>query len=151
MATSVWIYESEKDYRIIYPRDTVNSIEMHNGINDIYVKDGQKLWISTTYKHIKDPPRLARSLVHFHENDIGKYLEGDEILVKHGNIKYVPKTNKLEIGLDNFKKLNWQVDRYVGKVLDKGLITTKKYDIDYDQRYYDLTRNKISFILKEIK
>ena len=71
-----------------------------------------------------------------------KYFDGNEILIKHGDLSYDPKKNHLEF-MSRFlrkPKLWINVDRYFG---DK---TKGKEKITSVARFYDLEANRIILI-----
>ena len=92
----------------------------------------------------KERPDLSRSIVHFRNNDISKWEEGDERLVKYEESRYNPKTDKLEFCTRHFRKplLIMRVGRFHGDMPKKCT------EIDWSERFYDTINDRINLVLK---
>lgn len=143
MGTSFYVYENEEELKKLYGQQL--NEEMHCiKIVDMYIKPNDVLWIVEKYDKIKDKPLIGRSIVHFRSASYDEYKKGDEKLVLHDKLRYDPKRSKLQIFPKLLRKPEYEVkvDRYYGNE------KTKKSKIDYDHRYYDLTLDRVNFVLK---
>ena len=89
MATSFYVYSTLKEYQKVYG-DKANSEMFQTKIKDMYVADGEKLWVVTNFTEQAAKPQLNRSIVHFYAGEVAYYKKGDEKLVlegKHGKSK----------------------------------------------------------------
>jgi len=145
MATSIYIFENDKMFNVVY-KDVLEDPLYVMPIIDLYVKQ-DKLWIVTNSNDQKEQPRLSSTLVHFRKGNIKDWEEGDEKLVKHNDIRY------------NHKKLHLE---FFPKFLRKPLLSMRvgrcysdKYKgyskINYDKRYYDFTNDRIILLLEDVK
>ncbi len=141
MATSIYIFDSDKMFNAIY-REHVDDLEHKMPLIDLYVK-GQKLWVVTNSNDMKEQPRLDRSIVHFRKDNAKEWIEGDEKLVLHGKIRYNHKKNQLELFPRFLRKplLSMRVGRFFGN-------KNGKCYIDYNKRYYDFKNDRMIFILE---
>jgi len=159
MATSIYVYQNENQYRIFYPNVTLKDKIFHGKLVDLYVKsfkNSKQLWIITDSEiGRKEKPNLTKSVVHFRTGNCDKFKDGTEKLVCHGKIFYDYKRNKLIIEPRWFDApfAEFQVDRYVGNILHKSSkiidYLNHNYELDYDKRFYDLSRDRINLILYE--
>jgi hypothetical protein len=141
MATTFHVYDSFSTYRSVY-KNKSDSILFETDVKDFYIK-GDKLWIVTNTNLEKERPDLSRSIVHFRNNDISKWEEGDERLVKYEESRYNPKTDKLEFCTRHFRKplLIMRVGRFHG---DKP---KKPVKLDWTYRMYDISLDRINLVL----
>lgn len=144
MATSIYIFDSDRIFKAIY-REHMDDVEYKMPLIDLYVK-GERLWVVTNSNDMKEQPRLTRSIVHFRKDNAKDYVEGDEKLVTHGKVRYNEKRNQLEFFPRLLRKplLSMRVGRYFG-------INEGKCNIDYDKRYYDFKNDRMIFILEDQK
>ena len=143
MATSFYVYDTLKEYKLRYG-DKTNSEMFQTKIKDMYVADGEKLWVVTNFTEEVAKPQLNRSIVHFLAGEVAYYKKGDEKLVVEGKIKYNPKKEWVEIYPRVLR--NPEVFFRIGRLYgDKPVKTTK---INYKHRFYDFTSNRINLILK---
>ena len=143
MATSFYVYDTLKEYKLRYG-DKANSEMFQTKIKDMYVADGEKLWVVTNFTEEVAKPQLNRSIVHFLAGEVAYYKKGDEKLVVEGKIKYNPKKEWVEIYPRVLR--NPEVFFRIGRLYgDKPVKTTK---INYKHRFYDFTSNRINLILK---
>jgi|TARA_R110000824_G_scaffold72633_1_gene185249 hypothetical protein len=143
MASSIYIYETIKDYNKIY-KGVRNDPTRESFLIDLFVKD-KKLLIVTETSKLKERPELTKSLVHFRNGSLGKYEDGTEKLVHYCSLKFNNRKTKLEIIPRFLRKpeLELRVDRFYGDT------TKRKINIDYTKRYYDLIFDRINLILVE--
>lgn len=158
MATSIYVYQNLKQYQIFYTKPMLENNIFHDELVDLYIKEfknDKQLWIITNGKiGEKERPNLSKSMVNFRGGTCDKFKDGTEVLVKHGNIFYNYKTNKLIIDPHWLGEslVELHVDRYVGESLHKSSklldYFNPNFEIDYDNRFYDLSRDRINLILK---
>jgi hypothetical protein len=143
MGTSIYVYETESEYLRHY-KGMNNEIMFSAPILNIFLKPNKKLWIVSKISKNKERPQLGRSIVHFINGSIDEYVNGDEIPVKN-NIVYNPKKNKIEFfpKILRSPELEIRVDRFYGDNLKK------KTDLDVSKRYYDISRDRLNFILQD--
>ncbi len=141
MATTFHVYDSFSTYRKIYDKKS-DSILFEADITDCYIK-GEHLWIVTNTNLEKERPQLNRTIVHFRNNDISKYEEGDEKLVKYKESRYNPKNDQIEFCTRRFRKpmMVMRVGRFHG---DKP---KKPVKLDWTYRLYDITSDRVNLVL----
>lgn len=130
----------------------------HGKLVDLYVKnfkDHKQLWIVTDSEiGKKEKPNLTKSRVIFRTGNCEKFRDGTERIVKHGSIFFDYKRRKLVIEPRWLEEslAEFNVDRYIGKSLQKinKILDyfNPNFAIDYDNRFYDLSRDRINLILK---
>ena len=143
MATSFYVYSTLKEYQKVYG-DKANSEMFQTKIKDMYVAEGEKLWVVTNFTEEVAKPQLNRSIVHFLAGEVAYYKKGDEKLIIDGKIAYNAEAEVVEIFPRVLRKptLFFRVGRFYG---DRPVKTTK---INYKHKYYDFTSNRINLILK---
>ena len=141
MATTFHVYDSFSTYRAVY-KNKSDSILFETDVKDFYIK-GDKLWIVTNTNLEKERPDLSRSIVHFRNNDISKWEEGDEKLVKYDESRYNPKTDQIEFCTRRFRKpmMVMRVGRFHGDKPKKPL------KLDWTYRMYDISLDRINLVL----
>ena len=142
MGTSIYVYETESEYLRHY-KGVDNEIMYSAPILNIFLKPDKKLWIVSKISKHKERPQLGRSIVHFINGSIDEYVAGDEVPVKN-NISYNPKKNKIEFFPKKLRspELEIRVDRFYGDNLKKKAV------LDSSMRYYDISRDRLNFILQ---
>ena len=142
MGTSIYVYETESEYLRHY-KGVDNEVMYSAPILNIFLKPDKKLWIVSKISKHKERPQLGRSIVHFVNGNADEYVAGDEIVVKN-NISYNPKKNKIEFFPKKLRspELEIRVDRFYGDN------PKKKSVLDSSMRYYDISRDRLNFILK---
>lgn len=143
MATSSHIFETLGEFERIYGEKFYQP-EYNTKLIDLYVK-GDKLWIVTNTNDQKQQPQLHRTLVHFRNNTISDWEEGDEKLVLHNKMRVNFETGNIEFFPRFLRKplLVLRYGRYYGKKQHK------KRKIDFDLRCYDFHNDRMIFILKD--
>ena len=118
MGSSIYIYSNIDEY-IKYYGIKINEGKPTNNtslrILDIYLK-GDKLYFIIESNKMLGRPDTSKSYVIIDEGMKEKYFDGNEILIKHGDLSYDPKKNHLEF-MSRFlrkPKLWINVDRYFG-------------------------------------
>jgi hypothetical protein len=141
MATSIYVYDCKETYEKMY-KDFQEDKLRECPLLDLYVKGEQLLVVTNTSMH-KEQPRMERTIVHFRNGDLGKWESGTEKLVKFGSLYYNHNKNKLDIFPKFLRKpeLQLRVDRYYGE-------KTKRKEINYAYRYYDLMMDRINLVLE---
>ena len=142
MASSIYIYEDYREYQKVYGNYS-DSVIHQTDLIDMFIK-GEKLWVVTNTNHLKERPRLTKSVVHFRNGSADEYMEGDELCVTYDKIRYNSKNNMLEIFPRFLRKplFSVKVDRFYGQKV-KG-----KKPIDYTYRFYDMTRDRINLVIE---
>tara|TARA_Y100000296_G_C5131566_1_gene235839 strand:+ start:67 stop:510 length:444 start_codon:yes stop_codon:yes gene_type:complete len=144
MGTSIYVYKTEKEYLNHYKR--MDQEVMYSApIIDIFLKEDKKLWVVSKISKHKERPQLGRSIVHFINGTIFDYANGQEIAIEKNNIRYNPKKGVVEFFPKKLRKaeLEIKVDRFYGDELKK------KTNIDNTKRYYDISRDRMNFILQD--
>ena len=85
MATSFYVYDTLKEYKLRYA-DKVESELFQTKIKDMYVTEDKKLWVVTNFTEKAAKPQLNRSIVHFYAGEVAYYKKGDEQLIVDGKI-----------------------------------------------------------------
>ena len=113
-------------------------------ILDIFLKPNKKLWVVSKITKNKERPQLGRSIVHFVNGTVFEYSDGDERPIRHNSITYNPKKNKVEIFPKKLRDAElWiKVDRFY------GMPPNKKVVLDQSKRFYDISRDRLNFIVK---
>ena len=143
MGTAIYVYENTDQYLTQYKRlDT--EVMFSAPLISIFLKPNSKLWIVTKITKHKERPQLGRSIVHFVNGTTHEYKEGDEIKMKPTDVKYNPKSGKVEFLPKRLRKatLEIRVDRFYGEQ------PKSKKTVDNLQSYYDVTRDRLNFILQ---
>ena len=140
MATSIYIYESLKEYNKIYGFDRGDKMR-ETKLIDLYIREGKLFVVTNTSLH-KEQPSLEKSIVHFRNKSLGEWENGEEKLVLHESLKFNQKKNKLEIFPRFLRKplLALRVDRFYGE-------SVKNKKIDYGHRFYDLFMDRINLVM----
>lgn len=143
MASAIYVYENEEEFKNFYKGYTEDSFKTLK-IIDMYIHDNDKLWVVTNTNDEKERPMLQKSLCHFRNGNIDEYKTENTVLVLFEKIKFDYKKSKLKFFPRFLRspKLTWKVDRYFGDGKPKCNI------IDYDHRYYDFETDRINLILK---
>ncbi len=144
MATDVFVYGDLRHYSGHYPLGT--TMFQETPVYDMYIKPRAHLWIVTQTNVAKEAPTLERTIVHFRNGSVDKWLEGDEILLHDANLRYNYKKQLLVCG-----KHEIRVNRYIGnKITQPNKILTflrSKVPLYYRYRWYDMTRDRLNLIL----
>ena len=144
MGTSIYVYETEEEYRKIYHR--IDKEMMHSApILDIFMKEDKKLWVVTKITKNKERPQLGRSIVHFVNGTILDYSDGKEKPILKNSVMFNPKgIGKVEFFPKKLRgaELEIKVDRFYGTP------PRKKVVLDQSKRFYDISRDRLNFIVK---
>ena len=144
MGTSIYVYESEKEYLRHYHR-LDKEVMFSAPILDIFMKEDKKLWVVSKISKHKERPQLGRSIVHFVNGTVFEYSEGDERPILHNSIAFNPKKSRIEFFPKKLRsaELEIRVDRFY------GMPPNKKMYLDQTKRFYDISRDRINFILQK--
>jgi len=144
MGTSFYLYENIGELEKVYGQQLKEETHCIK-ITDMYLKPNDVLWILEKYEKIKERPRIGRSIVHFRNTSFDDYKTGDERLILHDKLLFNIKRNKIQAYPKLLRKPSYEVkvDRYYGNKLNKNR------KIDYNNRYYDLTMDRVNFVLKD--
>ena len=143
MGTSIYIYESEKEYLRIYHRMD-KEVMFSAPILDIFMKEDKKLWVVTKITKNKERPQLGRSIVHFVNGTVFDYSDGKERPVLKNSVAFNPKKGRVEFFPKKLRdaELEIKVDRFYGTP------PNKKVFLDQSKRFYDISRDRLNFIVK---
>jgi len=147
MGTSIYVYETEKEYLRHYHRMD-KEIMFSAPILDIFMKEDKKLWVVTKISKHKERPQLGRSIVHFVNGTVFDYSDGKERRIggstNRKDMAYNPKKNHVEFFPKKIRspELEIRVDRFY------GIMPKKKVFLDQSKRFYDISRDRLNFIVK---
>ena len=143
MGTSIYVYATEKEYLKIYHRID-KEVMFSAPILDIFLKEDKKLWVVTKITKHKERPQLGRSIVHFVNGTVFEYSDGKERPILKNSITFNPKKGRVEFFPKKLRsaELEIKVDRFY------GVPPTRKVVLDQSKRFYDISRDRINFIVK---
>ena len=143
MGTSIYVYESEKEYLKQYHR-LDKEVMFSAPILDIFMKEDKKLWVVTKITKNKERPQLGRSIVHFVNGTVFDYSDGKERPILKNSVVFNPKEGRVEFFPKKLREAElWiKVDRFY------GMPSNKKVVLDQSKRFYDVSRDRINFIVK---
>ena len=146
MGTAIYVYESEKEYLTHYHRMD-KEIMFSAPILDIFLKPDKKLWVVSKITKNKERPQLGRSIVHFVNGTVFDYSDGNERRIMHNSISFNPKKGRVEFFPKKLRsaELEIRVDRFY------GMPPNKKVYLDQTKRFYDISRDRLNFILQHEK
>ena len=146
MGTSIYVYESEKEYLRHYHR-LDKEVMFSAPILDIFLKPDKKLWVVSKITKHKERPQLGRSIVHFVNGTVFEYSDGNERPILHNSIAFNPKKSRIEFFPKKLRsaELEIRVDRFYGAP------PNKRAYLDQTKRFYDISRDRLNFILKHEK
>ena len=143
MGTAIYVYETEKEYLKIYHRMD-KEVMFSAPILDIFLKPDKKLWVVSKVTKNKERPQLGRSIVNFVNGTVFEYSNGDERQILKNSVVFNPKKGRVEFFPKKLREAElWiKVDRFYG-MPPKG-----KVILDQSKRFYDVSRDRINFIIK---
>jgi len=143
MGTAIYVYETEKEYLKIYHRMD-KEVMFSAPILDIFLKPDKKLWVVSKVTKNKERPQLGRSIVNFVNGTVFEYSNGDERPILKNSVVFNPKKGRVEFFPKKLREAElWiKVDRFYG-MPPKG-----KVILDQSKRFYDVSRDRINFIVK---
>ena len=143
MGTAIYVYETEKEYLKIYNRMD-KEVMFSAPILDIFLKPDKKLWVVSKVTKNKERPQLGRSIVNFINGTVFEYSNGDERPILKNSVVFNPKKGRVEFFPKKLREAElWiRVDRFYG-MPPKG-----KVYLDQSKRFYDVSRDRINFIVK---
>ena len=143
MGTSIYVYETEQEYRRIYHRMD-KEVMFSAPILDIFLKPDKKLWVVSKVTKNKERPQLGRSIVNFVNGTVFEYSNGDERPILKNSGVFNPKKGRVEFFPKKLREAElWiKVDRFYG-MPPKGKVV-----LDQSKRFYDVSRDRINFIVK---
>ena len=146
MGTSIYVYETEEEYLRHYNR-LDKEVMFSAPILDIFLKPDKKLWVVSKISKHKERPQLGRSIVHFVNGTVFDYSEGDERPIRHNSITFNPKKGRIEFFPKKLRsaELEIRVDRFYGAP------PNKRAYLDQTKRFYDISRDRLNFILQHEK
>jgi len=143
MGTAIYVYETEKEYLKIYHRMD-KEVMFSAPILDIFLKPDKKLWVVSKVTKNKERPQLGRSIVNFVNGTVFEYSNGDERPILKNSVVFNPKKGRVEFFPKKLREAElWiRVDRFYG-MPPKGKVV-----LDQSKRFYDVSRDRINFIVK---
>ena len=143
MGTAIYVYETEKEYLKIYHRMD-KEVMFSAPILDIFLKPDKKLWVVSKVTKNKERPQLGRSIVNFVNGTVFEYSNGDERPILKNSVVFNPKKGRVEFFQKKLREAElWiRVDRFYG-MPPKGKVV-----LDQSKRFYDVSRDRINFIVK---
>ena len=143
MGTAIYVYETEKEYLKIYNRMD-KEVMFSAPILDIFLKPDKKLWVVSKVTKNKERPQLGRSIVNFINGTVFEYSNGDERPILHNSVVFNSKKGRVEFFPKKLRdpELWVKVDRFYGTPPNKKVI------LDQSKRFYDVSRDRINFIVK---
>ena len=143
MGTAIYVYETEKEYLKIYHRMD-KEVMFSAPILDIFLKPDKKLWVVSKVTKNKERPQLGRSIVNFVNGTVFEYSNGDERPILKNSVVFNPKKGRIEFFPKKLREAElWiKVDRFYG-MPPKGKVV-----LDQSKRFYDVSRDRINFIVK---
>jgi len=143
MGTAIYVYETEKEYLKIYHRMD-KEVMFSAPILDIFLKPDKKLWVVSKVTKNKERPQLGRSIVNFVNGTVFEYSNGDERPILKNSVVFNPKKGRVEFFPKKLREAElWiKVDRFYG-MPPKGKVV-----LDQSKRFYDVSRDRINFIVK---
>jgi len=143
MGTAIYVYETEKEYLKIYHRMD-KEVMFSAPILDIFLKPDKKLWVVSKVTKNKERPPLGRSIVNFINGTVFEYSNGDERPILKNSVVFNPKKGRVEFFPKKLREAElWiKVDRFYG-MPPKGKVV-----LDQSKRFYDVSRDRINFIVK---
>ena len=143
MGTSIYVYETEKEYLQQYHRID-KEVMFSAPILDIFMKEDKKLWVVTKITKNKERPQLGRSIVHFVNGTVFDYSDGKERPILKNSVVFNPKKGRVEFFPKKLRdaELEIKVDRFYGTPPNKKVV------LDQSKRYYDISRDRMNFIVK---
>tara|TARA_B100000749_G_C18210141_1_gene375700 strand:- start:142 stop:588 length:447 start_codon:yes stop_codon:yes gene_type:complete len=143
MGTAIYVYETEKEYLKIYNRMD-KEVMFSAPILDIFLKPDKKLWVVSKVTKNKERPQLGRSIVNFVNGTVFEYSNGDERPILKNSVVFNPKKGRVEFFPKKLREAElWiRVDRFYG-MPPKGKVV-----LDQSKRFYDVSRDRINFIVK---
>ena len=143
MGTAIYVYETEKEYLKIYHRMD-KEVMFSAPILDIFLKPDKKLWVVSKVTKNKERPQLGRSIVNFVNGTVFEYSNGDERQILKNSVVFNPKKGRVEFFPKKLREAElWiRVDRFYG-MPPKGKVV-----LDQSKRFYDVSRDRINFIIK---
>ena len=144
MGTSIYVYETEKEYLRHYHR-LDKEVMFSAPILDIFMKEDKKLWVVSKISKHKERPQLGRSIVHFVNGTVFDYSDGKERPILKNSVVFNSKKGRVEFFPKKLRsaELEIRVDRFY------GMPPNKKMYLDQTKRFYDISRDRINFILQK--
>ena len=123
MGTSIYVYETEKEYLRHYHR-LDKEVMFSAPILDIFMKEDKKLWVVTKITKNKERPQLGRSIVHFVNGTVFDYSDGKERRIIHNSIAFNSKKGRVEFFPKKLRSAElWiKVDRFYGMPSNKNVV-----------------------------
>ena len=143
MGTAIYVYETEKEYLTQYHRID-KEVMFSAPILDIFMKPDKKLWVVSKITKHKERPQLGRSIVHFVNGTVFEYSDGKERPILKNSVIFNSKKGRVEFFPKRLRdpELWIKVDRFY------GMPPNKKVYLDQTKRFYDISRDRINFIIR---
>ena len=149
MASSIYFYKSLEEYHSFY-KGLDDQLIYHIPIVDMFIDaEKEKLFVITNQDDkVKGNIEFFRSIVHVrNENWKEKMFESEFNIecVQHGKVIYNDATGYIEFFPRFLRKP--RMAQHADRCLGGG--QGKKYEINYDYKFYDYAANRINLILSE--
>jgi len=141
MSTSFYVYETLDEYKRLN-KQFVNNPLYHTKLIDMYIIPNLKIILITHTNDQKERINLTKTTIHARNGFLPDELKHAQI-VNYGKIFFDVKKSKLLINPKFLRKAQYiqKVDRYFGER------TTGKQKINYEFRFYDFVRDRVSLVL----
>jgi hypothetical protein len=148
MGISMHVYSDLNEY-ILRNSDRVDGKRKINESSlkllDMIVTPDDKILVVLDCEKYFDRPDVSRSIACYQKNNISKYMNGEERLVKYEDVEYNPKNDNITFFPKFIGKsgIFFKIGRFWGDRPEK------KTKIDWEYKFYNLSMNKIDLILKK--
>lgn len=142
MATAFYVYSDMNMYNRINKGFTDDPIR-HAILIDLFILDYDHIIVLTNTNNLKERPNLKRTIIHVRNGVLSDELKAKSKCVLYKKITFDAKHNNLLFFPRFLRKplYKTRVDRYFGD------ISTKKHIINYEHRFYDFVRDRISLVI----
>lgn len=142
MATSFYVYSNMEMYNKINKGFTDDPMR-HATLIDLFILNDKHIIVVTNTNNLKERINLSRTIIHVRNGVIPEELKAQCKCVLYKKVTFDAKHNKLLFFPRFLRKPLYvtRVDRYFGNT------STKKHKINYDYRFYDFVRDRISLVI----
>jgi hypothetical protein len=150
MGISVHVYDTVDEYVLRNKHTVSDKLKVNEtalSLLDIWITPDDKLMVVCNCERFFDRPDVSRSISCFQKNNIHKYLNGDEKLVKYDDVSFDPKTENVQFFKKRLRKapIFFKVGRFWGEKPRKTMT------IDWSKKFFNIASNRIEFILYDPK
>lgn len=151
LASSIYVYKNMEEFLMYYAGKEEQLIHKIP-IIDMFVEPKlKKLFVITNQDIINEKKNNIdwfRTIVHIRNEefipDMFARKEFNPLTVQHGKLIFDGKTGYIDFFPRKFRKALYgqHVDRFIG-----GMKNRKRYQLEYEHRYYDFLQDRINLIL----